>query len=116
MDVRLTRMKPLSASTAIIQKAARATERTGRVSRTFSYFAAFVALGLTTASLGPTLPGLAAQTHVGLSEISFLFTARSLGFLLGALRVGKLYDRVSGHVLMACALTLMTMMMALVPN
>ena len=49
---------------------------------TAAYFVAFIALGLTAGSLGPTLPALAEQTHVGLSAISYLFTARSLGFAL----------------------------------
>jgi FHS family Na+ dependent glucose MFS transporter 1 len=103
-----------SATTIISHQAARAA-KTKRISQTSAYFAAFVALGLTTASLGPTLPRLAGQTHARLSEISFLFTARSLGFLLGAFRGGKLYDRLSGRVLMTGALVLMASVMALIP-
>ena len=52
---------------------------TGRISKTVGYYAAFIALGLVTASLGPTLPGLAENTRSQLGEISFLFTTRSLG-------------------------------------
>lgn len=44
---------------------------------TAAYFAAFVFLGLTTGSLGPTLPSLADQAQVGLSAISYVFTGRS---------------------------------------
>ena len=53
------------------------------------------------ASLGPTLPGLAAQTQSTVSEISFLFTVRSFGFLLGSLFSGRFYDRLPGHAVMA---------------
>jgi FHS family Na+ dependent glucose MFS transporter 1 len=90
-------------------------EGSGRRSQTTGYFAAFVALGLTIASFGPTLPSLAAQVHTRLSEISFLFMARSLGYLLGSLRVGRLYDRAPGHPLMAIVLVVMSLMMMLVP-
>jgi fucose permease len=90
-------------------------ERAGRISKTIGYYAAFVALGMVGASLGPTLPGLAEHTQTHLGEISFLFTARSLGFLLGSLFGGRLYDRVSGHSLMAVVLGIMAVTMALAP-
>jgi len=89
--------------------------RAGNSPLTASYFAAFIALGLTVGSLGPTLPGLAEQTHVGLSAISYLFTARSIGFALGAVRSGKLFDNRPGNPLMAATLMAMAIMMALVP-
>jgi MFS transporter, FHS family, Na+ dependent glucose transporter 1 len=82
---------------------------------TFAYYAAFVALGLVAASLGPTLPALAQQTHTALGEISFLFATRSSGYLLGSLLAGRLYDRVRGHPLMALCLLLMGACTALVP-
>ena len=82
---------------------------------TAAYFAAFIALGLTAGSLGPTLPALAEQTQVGLSAISYLFTARSIGFALGALRAGRLFDRRPGNPVMAAMLVAMAIMMTLVP-
>lgn len=87
----------------------------GRLSKTLGYYAAFIVLGLVAASLGPTLPGLAEHTHSRLGEISFLFTARSLGFLLGALWGGRLYDRIPGHLLIAAVLGIMAVLMACVP-
>ena len=89
--------------------------RTAQLLKTAAYYAAFVALGLANASLGPTLPGLAEQTQTRLSEISYLFTARSLGYLLAALLGGRLYDRQPGHTLMATMLLLMAAMLALAP-
>src|SRR5918911_253187 len=83
--------------------------------RTSIYFASFVAIGLTTGSLGPTLPALAMQTNTSLSQISYLFTARSLGYLLGSLVAGKLYDRVQGHYVLFAMLGALALMMALVP-
>jgi fucose permease len=90
-------------------------ESAGGTSKTIAYYAAFVALGLIGVSLGPTLPGLAQHTKTRLSEISFLFTARSLGYLLGSFQGGRLYDRVAGHPLMAAVLTIMALVMVLVP-
>ncbi len=82
---------------------------------TGGYYAAFIALGLAVSALGPTLPGLANQTSSSLKAISILFTARGFGFLVGALLAGRLYDRVTGHRLMALALVMMALSMALVP-
>src|SRR5690348_9545295 len=68
------------------------------------------------ASLGPTLPGLAQQTHSSLSNISFLFTVRSFGFLLGSLFSGRFYDRMPGHAVMAAMIVAMSATMALMPT
>jgi fucose permease len=48
--------------------------------------------------LGPTLPALTERTGAELAEISFLFTARSLGRIVGALLGGRLLDRFLRHV------------------
>jgi len=80
------------------------------------YYAAFIGLGMVAASLGPTLPGLAEQTGVQLKQASWLFSATSLGYLLGALAAGRLYDRRLGHPVMALALLLAAALMALVPS
>ena len=86
-----------------------------KIAQTISYFIAFVALGLAMAALGPTLPALAQQTHANVSEISYLFTMRSFGFLLGSLFIGRFYDRMSGHAVMAATIIAMSAMMALMP-
>ncbi|MGD9405195.1 MAG: MFS transporter [Anaerolineae bacterium] len=83
--------------------------------KTLGYFAVFVAVGLETASLGPTLSGLAEQTNTQLDAISFLFTAHALGYMLGSFFGGRLYDRVPGHPLMAGMLALVAAMLALIP-
>src|SRR5438132_1549884 len=83
--------------------------------QTIAYYVAILALGLATAVLGPTLPGLARQTQSSASVISLVFPAISLGYMLGALRAGCWYDRVPGHRLLAAALLLMAVMLALVP-
>jgi FHS family Na+ dependent glucose MFS transporter 1 len=62
-----------------------------RLSQSAAYFAAFVALGMFSAVLGPTLPGLAAHTRTDLSHISILFAARSAGYMMGSFLGGRLY-------------------------
>ena len=82
---------------------------------TFAYYAAFIGLGLVSASLGPTLPGLAEQTRSDIGGISFLFTTRATGYMLGSLLGGRLYDRLTGHPVMAAALLVMAVGMVAVP-
>ncbi|MCP4421442.1 MAG: MFS transporter [Chloroflexi bacterium] len=79
------------------------------------YFLAFIALGMTAAVLGPTLPALAEQTNTQLSGISFLFATRSLGFLAGSMLAGRIYDRFSGHPVLLLMLLLMSFSLVLVP-
>src|SRR5688572_19959102 len=88
----------------------------GRMSKTAAYYLAFVALGLASASLGPTLPGLAENTQTHLREISFLFTARSLGYLFGSFFGGRFYDRKPGHPVMVLMLIGVATALILVPT
>jgi len=67
------------------------------------------------ALLGPSLPDLAEQTSVRLKQVSLLFSSSYLGYMLGALVGGHLYDRRFGHPLMAFALLLMSVTVALAP-
>jgi fucose permease len=91
--------------------------RTTAARQTLAYYAAFAALGFAGAVLGPTLPGLAAHTRAQVGQISFLFTAHSLGYLVGSYASGHLYDRrnLPGHRLMAGMLAIMAVMMCLIP-
>lgn len=89
----------------------------GRVvlTTTVVYCAAFVALGLSHASLGPTLMGLAAQVGTGLVQISFGLSARSAGYLTGSIVGGRLYDAVRGHPVLALMLTCIGIGLATLP-
>ena len=91
------------------------TRSTPRVAQTAAYFAAFIALGLSTGSLGPTLPALAIRSRVSLGVVSYLFTARSLGYVMAATKGARLFDRHNGNPVMAAMLVLMAAMMALTP-
>jgi len=80
-----------------------------------TYGVSFIALGLAMAALGPLLPSLADHIDVSLANVSFLFTASSLGYLTGSAGGGRLYDRYKGHTLMKIALILMIGMCVLIP-
>ena len=84
--------------------------RSARIAQSAGYFAAFIAMGMYGASLGPTLPGLAAQTGSGLSQVSILFS-----YLVGSVATGRLYDRLSGNRVMAVMLALMIAGMVAAP-
>lgn len=86
-----------------------------KTAQTLAYFIAFAALGMAMASLGPTLPGLAQQTRSTVGDISFLFTVRSFGFLLGSLFGGRFYDRLPGHQVMAATIVCVSAAMAAMP-
>jgi FHS family Na+ dependent glucose MFS transporter 1 len=75
----------------------------------------FFALGIAGVSLGPLLPTLAETTGRSLSQISFIFTARSLGYLVGSFSGAYLYDRVNAHKLMILCLGLMVMGQVVIP-
>ncbi len=89
--------------------------RTRQFSYAAAYYIGFVALGLVGAVMGPTLLGLAAHTGSTLGQISFLFTARALGYFGGSLIGGRLYDRLPGHRVMASVLAVIAGMLLLVP-
>lgn len=87
--------------------------------KSFLYFIAyslcFISLGLAGVSLGPLLPTLSQSTGTSLAQASFIFSARSLGYLLGAAVGGHYYDRVNGHKLMIFCLTMMVAGQFLIP-
>ena len=87
----------------------------GRLAKTIAYYGAFIGLGLVLASLGPTLPGLAALTGATLGTLSSIFVARSAGYLTGAMLGGRLFDRLLGHPVMAGMLALMAVCLVAVP-
>ena len=80
-----------------------------------TYGVCFIALGLAGSALGPTLPTLAEQTGATIAKISFLFTASSIGYLIGSVGGGQLFDRLNGHRLMLAATLLMALSFFFIP-
>jgi MFS transporter, FHS family, Na+ dependent glucose transporter 1 len=84
--------------------------------KTILYSLAFVSLGFGSGSLGPTLPALAAQTNAEMKQISNMFIARSFGTMIGSWMIGRFYDRIAGHPLLASSLLAVAAAMALLPS
>ena len=82
---------------------------------TFAYYAAFIALGATMSIHGPALPWLALHTASHLDQISIIFIASSLGYMVGSLLSGWAYDHAPGHRIQAMALLAISLSAALVP-
>ncbi|MCJ7622759.1 MAG: MFS transporter [Anaerolineaceae bacterium] len=87
----------------------------GKIALTISYYATFVCLGLSAAVFGPTLPSLAEGVNVNLDAISILFTAGSLGYLIGSSQGGRLYDHFGGNRVMAGMLMALCILLFLMP-
>lgn len=67
---------------------------------TLAYYGTFLLLGMAISAIGPSLPWLAERTGSDVGSIGFLFTASSLGYMLGSLGGGNGYDRLPGHRLL----------------
>ena len=80
-----------------------------------AYYAAFIFLGLTMAATGPLLPALTEKYQVILSQISLIFPANSLGYILSSSFGGRLYDRFNGNRILLFSILLSAIMIALIP-
>lgn len=89
--------------------------RNTKIKITAIYYAAFVTLGFSIASLGPTLPGLAENVQTSISSIGILFTARSMGSLVGSVVGGQILDRLRGHLVIAASLICTAIITVLTP-
>jgi MFS transporter, FHS family, Na+ dependent glucose transporter 1 len=83
--------------------------------QTSTYFISVTSFGAVSAAFGPVLPDLALQVQTSLGMIGLLFTFRGLGFFLGSLLGGRVYDRLPGHPVLAAAMLLQAVAFALVP-
>lgn len=82
--------------------------------QTIGYFALFIYLGLGAAVLGPTLPALAAQVSLPVTDLSGLFLAGA-GFTAGTALAARIFDRLPGHLVLAVAQLFSASMLVLIP-
>lgn len=82
---------------------------------TSAYYASFITLGAVMALTGPALPWLARHTASRLDQISIIFAATSLGYMVGSQLGGRAYDHFPGHRIQAITLLLISIGIALVP-
>jgi len=85
------------------------------IRRTFGYYFLFVCLGLDAAILGPTLPALASQTTSRLGEMGLVFLVGSIGYTLGTIIGGRVFDRLPGHPVLGIAQLLAAALIFFIP-
>lgn len=86
-----------------------------RMQYSFAYFTTFLILGIATSAFGTTLPDLADQTGSTLRQISVIFSANALGYILGSLLGGWLFDRRQGHPVLANTLITFCLLFFILP-
>jgi len=64
-----------------------------------AYCWGFFALGIFTAAPGPILPTLMEQVDVSLAIISYIFSARAIGFVIGSMISGVVMEKYKNHLL-----------------
>jgi MFS transporter, FHS family, Na+ dependent glucose transporter 1 len=77
--------------------------RNEAIRRTFGYYFLFICLGLDSAILGPTLPALASQTASRLGQMGLVFLVGAIGYTLGTILGGRVFDRLPGHPVLGIA-------------
>lgn len=77
--------------------------RNDAIRHTFGYYFLFICLGLDSAVLGPTLPALAGQTGSHLGQMGLVFLVGAIGYTLGTMIGGRVFDRVAGHPVLGIA-------------
>lgn len=83
--------------------------------RTSTYCLMFIAAGMISGILGPSLVYLADLANASVAEISILFTVRAAGNMLGSLMSGRMLDRMSGHQFLVAMISLAILCLILIP-
>ena len=87
-----------------------------RTWKTIAYYLSFIAIGMTTASLGPSIPSLASNMGVSLALTGSLFVFHRVGYVAGSLGGGRLFDRVAPKYVISAAMTILGIGLLLVPQ
>jgi MFS transporter, FHS family, Na+ dependent glucose transporter 1 len=85
------------------------------VRRTFGYYFLFICLGLDSAITGPTLKALAHQTGSKVGDMGLLFLVGAIGYTLGTMIGGRVFDRVRGHPVLGIAQLFAAVLIFFVP-
>jgi fucose permease len=85
------------------------------IKRFIFYLIVYISVGIGISMLGPLLPFLAKQVSIPLGQMGFAFTAQNLGYLIGTLGGGRLFDRFKTHRLIIICLISMILTGLLIP-
>ena len=75
----------------------------------------FAFKGISIAILGPSLLDLKDQVDASFKEISTIFTVRSVGYLLGSIVAGWLFDRWNGYLVLTASCFIASLSMIVTP-
>lgn len=81
----------------------------------FVYFLSYITLGLSTATLGPMLVQIGSAIDKPLSVVSILIGMKSIGYFIGSVGGGRLFDKIKGHLLQVISISFMAVCMFLMP-
>jgi MFS transporter, FHS family, Na+ dependent glucose transporter 1 len=83
---------------------------------TLGYYLLFICLGFGFGITGPTLPSLAGQTRSTLGSIGAIFFFGSIGYTLGTMIGGRIFDRFrAGHLILGVSQLISAALMAAIP-
>ncbi len=87
-----------------------------KIRNTIGYYLLFVCLGFGMGITGPALPSLASQTMSTIGQIGMMLLFSSIGFTVGTLIGGRLFDRMrAGHLILGAGQLLAAALLAAVP-
>ncbi|XP_007892155.1 sodium-dependent glucose transporter 1 [Callorhinchus milii] len=89
--------------------------RRGRGSSTLLVCSSFLGLGMSIAILGPTFNELAVNVNKNISEISYIFVGRSLGYVGGSLIGGVLFDCTNHYLLLGSSMLITSLGLFAIP-
>ena len=83
---------------------------------TVGYYLLFICLGFGFGITGPTLPSLASQTRSTLGSIGAMFFVGSVGYTLGTIIGGRVFDRLrAGHFILGLSQLISAGLLAAIP-
>jgi len=80
-----------------------------------AYLSTFLVVGFALSVLGPALTELRARTGSDIADIGILFVGQSLGYIVGSMLGGRLYDRFDGHRVAGASLLVMAAGLMTIP-
>lgn len=84
--------------------------------KTVAYYLSFVVIGVTTASIGPSIPSFAENIGASLAITGTLFVFHRIGYMLGSLGGGALFDRVAPKFVISTAMVVVGAGLLLLPQ
>ncbi|XP_056151152.1 sodium-dependent glucose transporter 1 [Lampris incognitus] len=112
---RTTAAKPAFAGPDVVGSGSAGGGACGRWVVTLALCASFLGLGMSISVIGPTFEDLAVNVKKNISNISYIFVGRSMGYIGGSLLGGILFDCMSPHLLLGLSMLVTAFGMCAIP-